>query len=114
MIKINPSVNNIKFSSHKQSTPKQSFGNYGVQNYAPAPIYNQVPYGIHQTNYIKLGVDKLPNGLELHSYRLSNGQDVQIIKKQGATSILTKVNVGAFDEKGYPKGIAHLWYKKLI
>ncbi|MBR3605850.1 MAG: insulinase family protein, partial [Candidatus Gastranaerophilales bacterium] len=74
---------------------------------APAPVYTQIPYGIYQRNYIKLGVDKLPNGSEIHIYRLSNGQNVQIIKKEGSTSLLTRVNVGSFDEKGYPKGIAH-------
>ena len=52
-------------------------------------------------------MDKLPNGSEIHIYRLSNGQNVQIIKKEGSTSLLTRVNVGSFDEKGYPKGIAH-------
>lgn len=107
MHKINPLINNIRFEGNKRQKQKQSFGNYFVQNYAPAPIYTQVPYGIQQRNYIKLGVDKLPNGQEVHLYRLINGQNVQIIKKEGGTSVYTCVNVGAFDEKGYPKGIAH-------
>lgn len=108
MQKINPIVNNIPFCNSKKTVQKQSFGNNCVQNYAPSPIYMQVPYGIHQWNYIKLGVDKLPNGDELHLYRLSNGQNVEILKTQkGATSILTKVGVGAIDEVGFSKGISH-------
>lgn len=107
MHKVNPLIGNINFQGKKAKPKEQSFGNNCVQNYAPMPVYTQVPYGIHQRNYVKLGVDKLPNGQEIHIYRLSNGQKVQIIKKEGGTSLLTKVEVGAFDEKGYPKGIAH-------
>lgn len=108
MQKINPLIGNINFGIKKNKPKEQSFGSNYVQNYALAPIYTQVPYGIHQWNYIKLGVDKLPNGDELHLYRLSNGQKVEILKTQkGATSILTKVGVGAIDEVGFSKGISH-------
>ena len=31
----------------------------------------------------------------------------EIVKKDGISSIMTNVDVGSLDEKGYPKGISH-------
>lgn len=108
MQKINFSINNINFKSSKNiKSQKQSFTSNCSSNYAPMPVYLAPPYGVAQRNYVKLGVDKLPNGQEVHVYRLLNGQNVQIVKKEGETSVVTQVNAGAFDEKGYPRGIAH-------
>ena len=83
MNKINFIKNSINYSAKQKKAQKQSFCANQVVNYAPMPVYTQVPYGINQRNYIKLGVDKLPNGQEIHLYRLVNGQNVQIIKKDG-------------------------------
>lgn len=108
MVEINPLSNNARLYTHtNKKTKEQSFGNYYMPNYAPVPIYTQAPYGINQTNYIKLGVEKLPNGQELHIYKLSNGQKVEILKGDSNSSIVTQVGAGALDEKGFPKGIAH-------
>ena len=107
MQKISPIINNISFQARKNKPKETSFGNNYVGNCLPTPVYAQVPYGINQTNFIKLGVDKLPNGQELHLYRLSNGQRVEIIKGDSNSSIMTQVDVGGLDEIGYPKGISH-------
>lgn len=107
MRKINSFVGNIKCEVKKQEKKNQSFGSSYVQNYAPLPVYMQIPYGIKQSNFIKLGVEKLPNGKELHLYKLPNGQNVEILKGESNSSIMTQVGVGGLDEDSFPKGIAH-------
>lgn len=107
MQKINPFIANINFKSISKKPKEQIFANSYIESRSQLPVYLQPPYGIQAKGYVKLGVDKLPNGQEIHIYRLLNGQKVQIIKKDGETSVVTQVNVGAFDEKGYPRGIAH-------
>lgn len=111
MQKIGSNINNLYFGIKKDCSKSQEqkfCAQYQVQNHAPMPVYTQIPYGINKRNYVKLGVEKLPNNQEMHIYRLSNGQNVEIIKKsQGIASICTHVKAGAMDEEGFPKGISH-------
>lgn len=60
------------------------------------------------TAYTKLGVKVLSNGLEIHSYKLSNGHKVTIIPMEDSPTIVKNyVNVGSFNETNNIKGISH-------
>ncbi|MBQ4646248.1 MAG: insulinase family protein [Candidatus Gastranaerophilales bacterium] len=108
MNEINPLINNIGFNIPKNALQKPNCNSYQQQvNYAPAPVYLQAPYGVNMVNFVKVGIDKLPNGKELHKYKLINGQTLGIVQGAGNPSIMTRVGVGAMDEGGFPKGIAH-------
>lgn len=71
-------------------------------------VYYTPPYGIQQNNYIKIGVQKAPNGQEFHIYQLKTGQKIAIAKGSGTPIIKTRVDVGAFDESPDKTGISHL------
>lgn len=71
------------------------------------PLYLKSACNIVQNNYIKLGVQNLPDGRQIHMYRLNDGHKIEIIKDSGYPFISTTVNAGSNDEEGYPKGIAH-------
>ena len=58
--------------------------------------------------YRKTGVSELPNGLKIHSYKLSNGYRVSIIPMENAPAIVKSyVNVGSMNEPENIKGISH-------
>ena len=49
-------------------------------------------------SYVKLGEQKLPYGLNAHFYKLSNGQKVVILPKEGKTVLRSYVNTGSLNE----------------
>ena len=58
--------------------------------------------------YTKLGVHKMDNGLEIHSYKLANGHRVTIVPMEGSPSVVKNyVNVGSLNETDDIKGISH-------
>ena len=58
--------------------------------------------------YKKTSVDKLENGLEIHSYKMANGYKVSIVPmKNSPTVVKSYVNVGSMNETGDIKGISH-------
>lgn len=58
--------------------------------------------------YTKLSTDKLKNGLEVYSYKLSNGYRVTVIPMEGSPAVAkTYVNVGSMNETPDIKGISH-------
>lgn len=58
--------------------------------------------------YIKLRVEKMVNGQEIHCYKLANGQRVMIAPmKSPKTYVNTYVNTGAMNEKDDERGISH-------
>ncbi len=58
--------------------------------------------------YSKLGVTKLENGLEVHSYKLANGHRVTVIPMEDSPVIVKNyVNVGSMNETDDIKGISH-------
>ena len=58
--------------------------------------------------YTKIATDKLQNGTEVHSYKLSNGYKVTIVPIEGSPSVVkTYVNVGSMNETPNIKGISH-------
>ena len=68
------------------------------------PDYNvKVPQ-----KYTQTGVDSLPNGLNLYTYKLANGYKVSIIPMQDSPAVVkTYVNVGSVNETPDIKGISH-------
>ena len=58
--------------------------------------------------YSKLGITKLENGLEIHSYKLANGHRVTVIPMEDSpTTVKNYVNVGSMNETDDIKGISH-------
>ena len=49
-------------------------------------------------SYVKTDEKELPYGLKAHFYKLSNGQKVVIIPKEGKTVIKSYVNTGSLNE----------------
>ena len=57
--------------------------------------------------YTKLYEQELPYGLKAHFYKLSNGQKVVIIPKEGKTVLRSYVNTGSLNEPDNLRGISH-------
>ena len=57
--------------------------------------------------YSKLDEKDLPYGLKAHFYKLSNGQKVVILPKEGETVIRSYVNTGSLNEPDNLRGISH-------
>ena len=59
-------------------------------------------------SYKKTSVNKLENGLELHSYKMANGYKVTIVPMKNSPAVVKSyVNVGSMNETGDIKGISH-------
>ena len=58
-------------------------------------------------SYVKTGEITLPYGLKASSYKLSNGQKVIIVPKEGETVLKTYVNTGSMNEPDRVRGISH-------
>src|SRR5574344_204894 len=68
-----------------------------------SPVYNvKTPLSYRLESTIKM-----PNGIIGNCYRLSNGQKVIIIPKEGETTIRTFVNTGSMNEPDNLRGISH-------
>jgi len=57
--------------------------------------------------YCKTGEKDLPFGLKAHFYKLSNGQRVVIVPKEGKTVVKSYVNTGSMNEPDNLRGISH-------
>ncbi len=58
-------------------------------------------------SYSNTGTLTLPYDTKVHTYKLSNGQRVIIIPKEGETVVKTYVNCGAMNEPDKVRGISH-------
>lgn len=65
-------------------------------------------YGVQKSDYIKLAIQKTPNNDDIHIYRLSNGQKIAIVQKEGCPSIECRIGTGSLDEPEGKTGLAHL------
>ncbi len=94
----------------QQQTRTNNYTQNATQNRAvySSPVYYTPPYGIQQNDYIKIGIQKTPNGQEFHIYQLKSGQKVAIAKGSGMPRIETMVDIGSLDERSDKNGIAHL------
>ena len=99
-------INNIAFKSETQNsfTANISEDRRVTELQEITPDFNtKVPQ-----KYSKLGVTKLNNGLEIHSYMLENGHRVTIIPMEGSpATVKNYVNVGSMNETDDIKGISH-------
>ena len=106
----NVGINNTNFNRYSYQPPRIQNKEQNLQNVIyPYPVYNEVPYGINKTNYIKIGVQKLPSGDDLHTYILPTGQKIGIVKTvSGCPIIYNYIDTGAFDEPDGKEGMSHL------
>ena len=104
-------VNNIIFNgisgadntTVKTSLPEKTSREIKELNYVTPDFGINIPI-----QYRKTSVDKLDNGLELHSYKMANGYKVTIVPmKNSPTVVKSYVNVGSMNETGDIKGISH-------
>ena len=110
MIRITPSFGSGEIASLQASS--------SVQN-KPKPVTdpskeikslpNVTPeYSVRTPlKYSKIGNFELPFDLEASLYKLSNGQRVVIIPKEGKTVVKTYVNTGSMNEPDNLRGISH-------
>ena len=99
-------INNIAFKSETQNNSVANISEdrriNGLQNVTP-DFNTTVPQ-----KYSKLGVTKLNNGLEIHSYMLENGHRITIVPMEGSpATVKNYVNVGSMNETDDIKGISH-------
>ena len=102
-------VNNIAFRSTQMSTP-DSFMPVNRPDKQVKELNSVTPdYGVVvPVNYKNTAVNKLDNGLEVYSYKMSNGYKVTIVPmKNSPTVVKSYVNVGSMNENANIKGISH-------
>lgn len=110
MIKITPSfgsgeVNQLQASSLQQNKSKPVLEPEREIKSLPnvTPDYSvKTPL-----KYSKIGEFNLPSDLKATLYKLSNGQRVVIIPKEGKTVVKTYVNTGSMNEPDNLRGISH-------
>ena len=106
-MKIIPSLNIPNNITLKKS---QSFGQ---NNSSYSTTVTQLPdvskdYNVNMPiSYTKIEDIKLPNNLTAHYYKLSNGQKIVIVPKEGSTVIKSYINTGSLNEPDKVRGISH-------
>ncbi|MBQ7764579.1 insulinase family protein [bacterium] len=98
----NKSTTKLENKELQSVTPNYNVKSQQLQSIIPG--YNvRIPQ-----KYNLLGIDKLKNGLEVHSYKLANGYRVTIVPMEGSpTTVKNYVNVGSMNETDDIKGISH-------
>ena len=102
-------VNNIVFRSAQISTP-DSLTPVNKNEKQLRELNSVTPdYGIVvPVSYKKIAKDKLANGLEVYSYKMSNGYKVTVVPMKGSPTVVKSyVNVGSMNETPNIKGISH-------
>ena len=101
-------TNNVRLESAKRNT-QPKFGNTSPEKKQIDELNNitndssvKVPI-----SYVKIGEQELPYGLNAHFYKLSNGQRVVILPKEGKTVLRSYVNTGSLNEPDNIRGISH-------
>ena len=103
-------VNNIMFNGIEANNitsdyvmPEKTQREIKELNYVTPDFGVNVPI-----RYRKTAIDKLDNGLELHSYKMANGYKVTIVPMKDSPAVVKSyVNVGSMNETGNIKGISH-------
>ena len=101
------SVNNVHFKSGQTVPVSLSLPEYRKKI---SNISNVTPDFAVKTpvNYRLLGTEKLDNGLDVYSYKLSNGYRVTIVPMEDSPAVVKSyVNVGSLNETSDIKGISH-------
>lgn len=109
MLKINPiQLNSIKDNNVPK---KNSAPNFTAENTAAQT--NEIPAATPDfavktpITYQKFGEIQLPFDTKANLYKLSNGQRIVIIPKEGETVLKTYVNTGSMNEPDNVRGISH-------
>lgn len=96
---INPNQNNNQVKNEEEKTKQTE----SLPSNVTADYNVSVP-----KSYTKIGVQKLPNGQEIHCYKLANGQKVFIAPmKSPMAYVNTYVKTGSMNEKDSERGISH-------
>ena len=106
------SINNIMFKSETSgnvdnsaqlSMPIKTQSDIKEMNYVTPDFGVTVPVQYRRTH-----LNKLDNGLEVYSYKLSNGYKVTIVPMKGSPAVVKSyVNAGSMNETKDIKGISH-------
>ena len=97
------SVTNKKNDGYKANADKQQIAEISHITPVTPDFKVKLP-----AKYNKLGVYKMENGLEVHSYKLANGYRVNIVPMEGSPAVVKNyVNVGSMNETANIKGISH-------
>lgn len=109
MIRINPQFTSNKVVATEQNKTNKVENNMANPIDAKASIPLVTPdYSVKTPlTYQKLSEFKLPFDLKANLYKLSNGQRVVIIPKEGKTVLKTYVNTGSMNEPDNLRGISH-------
>ena len=105
-------INNIVFKSDTGGINNRS-ADYSVPVKTQREIkelnYVTPDFGVcTPVSYKKTAVDKLDNGLEVYSYKMSNGYKVTIVPMKNSPAVVKSyVNVGSMNETKNIKGISH-------
>ena len=109
MVEINPVQNNniVKFQRQKQ-TFVPVFKAQGSDNSITRLPAVQPDFSVKSPiSYQKLNDIMLPFDLKASVYKLSNGQRIVIVPKEGETVLKTYVNTGSMNEPDRVRGISH-------
>ncbi len=108
--KIN-SYGKIQYSINAEPKSEPAFGNSDGQKseqIKELPMMTNNNIGIRTPiSYVKTGEQDLPYGLKAHFYKLSNGQKIVILPKEGQTVLRSYVNTGSLNEPDNLRGISH-------
>ena len=95
-------------------SPKQSHNRRGIEIASSQAPRNDVMFCAASDfavktpiSYTKTEETALPFDLKAHCYKLSNGQRIVIVPKEGPTVIKTYVNTGSMNEPDRVRGISH-------
>lgn len=99
----NVSVNGLN-AKPPVSVKKELQSEKQIKELAPAVNYSGIKTPI---SYVKTGDVDLPYGFKASCYKLSNGQKVVVIPKDGETVLKTYVNTGSMNETDNIRGISH-------
>ena len=105
-------VNNIVFSRGNPSKKGDLASDTLVQkdkNDIKELGYVTPDFGVNvPVKYKKTSINRIDNGLELHSYKMSNGYKVTIVPMKNSPAVVKSyVNVGSMNETSDIKGISH-------
>lgn len=109
-IGINDNVNNSRLNISKNKQNTSFSANSDIKNQQEIKELPDIPnYSTVKTplGYAKICEKDLPYGLKAHFYKLSNGQQVVIIPKEGKTVLRSYVNTGSMNETDNIRGISH-------
>lgn len=103
-------VNNIVFMSNG-GTKNNTSNSCAINTHREIKELGYVTpdFGVNiPVQYRKTSVDKLDNGLEIHSYKMANGYKVTVVPMKNSPAVVKSyVNVGSMNETGDIKGISH-------